>query len=75
MLSSTLAQRQRICALTSRRDAKTQKARGPTTAAPGYAIGRRELLKLQALKELPQPQVDLTFGLLNLKPEPSMLST
>ena len=29
----------------------------------------------QALKELPQPQVDFTFGLLNLKPEPSIVST
>ncbi len=29
----------------------------------------------QALKELPQPQVVFTFGLLNLKPEPSMVST
>ena len=28
-----------------------------------------------ALKELPQPQVDFTFGLLNLKPEPSSVST
>ena len=28
-----------------------------------------------ALKELPQPQVDFTFGLLNLNPEPSMDST
>lgn len=28
-----------------------------------------------ALNELPQPQVDFTFGLLNLNPEPSMLST
>jgi hypothetical protein len=26
------------------------------------------------LKELPQPQVLLTFGLLNLKPEPSIVS-
>lgn len=30
---------------------------------------------LYALKELPQPQVDLTFGLLNLKPAPSSVST
>ena len=29
----------------------------------------------QALNELPQPHVDLTFGLLNLKPDPSMDST
>ena len=29
----------------------------------------------QALNELPQPQVDLTLGLLNLKPEPSKVST
>ncbi len=28
-----------------------------------------------ALKELPQPQVDFVFGLLNLKPEPSSVST
>jgi len=28
-----------------------------------------------ALKELPHPQVDFTFGLLNLKPEPSNEST
>lgn len=28
-----------------------------------------------ALKELPQPQVDFTFGLLNLNPDPSRLST
>jgi hypothetical protein len=28
-----------------------------------------------ALNELPQPQVDFTFGLLNLNPEPSRLST
>ena len=28
-----------------------------------------------ALKELPQPHVDLTFGLLNLKPAPSSVST
>ena len=29
----------------------------------------------QALKELPQPQVDFTCGLLNLKPDPSSVST
>ena len=29
----------------------------------------------QALKELPQPQVDFTLGLLNLNPEPSSVST
>jgi hypothetical protein len=28
-----------------------------------------------ALNELPQPQVDFTFGLLNLKPAPSSVST
>ena len=28
-----------------------------------------------ALKELPHPHVDFTFGLLNLKPEPSIVST
>ena len=28
-----------------------------------------------ALKELPHPQVDFTFGLLNLNPEPSSVST
>jgi hypothetical protein len=31
-------------------------------------------LLLYTLKELPQPQVLLTFGLLNLKPEPSRVS-
>ena len=31
--------------------------------------------RLQALKELPQPQVFLTFGLLNLNPDPSRVST
>lgn len=30
---------------------------------------------LYALNELPQPHVDFTFGLLNLKPEPSIDST
>ncbi len=29
----------------------------------------------QALNELPQPQVVFTFGLLNLNPAPSMVST
>lgn len=29
----------------------------------------------QALNEEPQPQVDFTFGLLNLNPEPSSVST
>jgi len=33
------------------------------------------LTALQALNDEPQPQVDLTFGLLNLKPEPSSVST
>lgn len=28
-----------------------------------------------ALNELPHPQVDFTFGLLNLNPEPSIVST
>ena len=31
--------------------------------------------RLQTLNEEPQPQVDLTFGLVNLKPEPCTLST
>ena len=33
------------------------------------------VLDALALKELPQPQVDFVFGLLNLKPEPSSDST
>ncbi len=31
-------------------------------------------VRIYTLKELPQPQVDLTLGLLNLKPAPSMVS-
>jgi len=40
---------------------------------PGLAV----LLKANpyTLKELPQPQVDFTCGLLNLNPEPSRVST
>ena len=34
-----------------------------------------QALKRQALKELPQPQVLFTLGLLNLNPDPSMVST
>lgn len=44
------------------------------TAAPGSGVAG-ENCKDYALKELPQPQVDFTFGLLNLKPEPSSVST
>ena len=32
-------------------------------------------LWVYALKELPQPQVDFTLGLLNLNPDPSSVST
>jgi hypothetical protein len=41
-------------------------------AVPGELLGRSDFA--YTLKELPQPQVLLTFGLLNLKPEPSMVS-
>ena len=44
----------------------------PGTGVPGACVNRRE--KLYTLKELPQPQVLFTLGLLNLKPEPSMVS-
>jgi hypothetical protein len=37
--------------------------------------GRACKTRPQAEKEEPQPQVDLVFGLTNLKPAPAVLST
>lgn len=51
---------------------RREKGLAPSGGAPRILHVRA---KLQALKELPQPQVDLTFGLLNLKPAPSRVST
>ena len=38
-------------------------------------LGTSGKRKLYALNELPQPQVDFTFGFSNLKPDPSSVST
>lgn len=47
------------------------KKKGTPAGVPSIS----EPTKSYALNELPQPQVDLTLGLLNLKPEPSRVST
>lgn len=39
------------------------------------AVSHETGLGNYALNELPQPQVDFTFGFSNLKPEPSSVST
>lgn len=54
-------------------DRKIQK--GPVTRVRELALSNLNPTDRYALNELPQPQVDFTFGLLNLNPEPSMLST
>ncbi len=59
----------------TRKSASKKVKPGTARAEPGLVVLREKIEKCQALNELPQPQVDLTLGLLNLKPEPSMLST
>ena len=56
--------------------------RRPFAVPPGYPpvqrmalSGRFGELGVQALNELPQPQVEVTLGLSNLKPAPSIVST
>jgi len=49
---------------------------GLKAGIPGYIFFQSDPNRQrQALNELPHPQVDLVFGLLNLKPEPSIDST
>jgi len=55
-------------------DGATKKREGLKTLPYGAdAVSIRA--DVYTLNELPQPQVLFTFGLLNLKPEPSMDST
>ena len=53
------------------------KVKCPTreTGAWGTRRDRSRTTLIYTLKELPQPQVLLTLGLLNLKPAPSSVST
>ncbi len=56
-------------------------SRGSVFGIRGSGIGMRMHAEPRrrspnyALNELPQPQVDFVFGLLNLNPEPSSVST
>ena len=54
-------------------EAPPEQARSPHTKAlaPNRERGPDLFKSSYTLKELPQPQVDFTFGLLNLKPDPS----
>ena len=56
---------------------RKKKTRGGKSAGPeitGARSGQAARPPLQALKELPQPQVLFTLGLLNLNPAPSSVS-
>ena len=53
----------------------TRWAMRPSRPSRARLMSCAQTLISYALKELPQPQVDFTFGLLNLKPEPSSVST
>jgi hypothetical protein len=63
-----------------RGDGRGEKGVGKPVRVPGHALSRA-VPELEANPETlnverePQPQVDFTCGLSNLKPEPSMLST
>jgi hypothetical protein len=52
------------------RDAKKAGGESPRRPPPV-----QNQMRIYTLKELPQPQVLLTLGLLNLKPAPSSVST